>query len=309
MITPAPRYFYLEIQSTLTMKLLLRTLIAFAAISACHQASAQCPTSVGILGTPMSDNTGCFMKITDAIPNSVVKLYNASGQVTQGVANSSGTVIISYNCANNPITRISSEDTSSTPTSCNEYAFAPMTTLPVKLSTFNASLNDRKQVVLKWQTAFEITNDRFEIQKSVNGSGFSTLAVQPGSGNSYEVKSYSFTDISFSPGDVAFYRLKQVDQDNQVTYSRILYVDDKAMPGSAISLFPNPQTASDNVIQLRGVRAGEISYANLRIFDLAGRSISYRITGPNSVEPYPALAEGIYMVQLKDKVLRLIKQL
>lgn len=309
MITQARRYFYLEIQSTLTMKLLLQTLVALTAISACRQASAQCPTSVGLLGTPMTDNTGCFMKVTDAFPNSVVKIYNTAGQVTQATANSAGTVVIPYSCADNPITRISAVDTGYTQMACNDYSFAPMATLPVKLSSFNASLNNRKQVVLNWQTVFELTNDRFEIQKSANGASFSTLAVQNGSGDSYEAKSYSYTDLAFFPGDVAFYRLKQVDQNNQVTYSRVLYVDDKATAASAISLFPNPLTASDNMIQLRGIRAGEISYANLRIYDLSGRSISYRITGPNSIEPYPSLPQGIYMVQLKDKILRLAKQL
>lgn len=247
------------------------------------------------------------MKVTDAIPNSIVSIYNAAGFVAQGTADGLGTVIIPYSCASNPITRISSAYQNGTQT-CNEFSFAQTMTLPVKLSSFTASLNSRKQTVLRWETVFEIAHDRFEVQRSTDGVSFSTITSLNGSGDSYSLKAYTYTDLSFHDGDVAFYRLCQIDQDGHVTYSKTLYVSDKGADAGGISLFPNPLQGSDNTIQLKGIRAGEISYNNLRIADLSGKNIAYRISGPNSIEPLGTLPGGIYVVTVKDKTFKLIKQ-
>lgn len=281
------------------------SVVAFLIAVSSNHLQAQCPTSTGLVGTPMIGSTGCYMKVVDAMPNSLVSLYNASGLVTQGTANSSGTVIIPYSCASNPITSISSQSGGQT---CNEYSFTQSTTLPVKLSSFTAALNERKQVILKWQTVFEISNNRFEVQKSSDGSTYTTIANINSSGDSYDIRSYSYSDQTFLPGDMAFYRLRQVDQNDQVTYSKNIYVNDKIAESNDVSLFPNPQIAGDNTIQLKGIKASDISYTSLRISDLSGKNISYRITGPNSIEPITNLQTGIYIVKIRDKNLRLVKQ-
>ncbi|MBL7748218.1 MAG: T9SS type A sorting domain-containing protein [Chitinophagaceae bacterium] len=288
------------------IRIVLATLIITATG---NYVSAQCPTSVGLIGTPMSNSQGCYMRVTDAIPNSVVSISNVQGVVAQGTANAAGTAIIPYPCTENIITSISSTYAGSTTQTCNDFTFAPMVSLPVKLSSFTASLNDRKQVVLKWETVFEIANERFEIQKSTDGSSYSTIASLNSSGDSYELKQYTYNEISFFAGDIAFYRLRQIDQNSHVTYSKTIYINDKASDAGGISLFPNPLNGSGSTIQLKGLRAGEISYDNLRICDLSGKNISYRITGPNSFEPLSALQNGIYIVKVKDKTLKLIKQL
>lgn len=287
-----------------------RTVLAALLITAtCNSVSAQCPSSVGLIGTPMTSYQGCYMKVTDAIPNSVVSIYNAQGFVAQSAANSAGTAIIPYPCTENTITRLSSTYAGTTIQTCDEYTFAPIVTLPVKLSSFTAALNSSKQVVLKWETVFEIANERFEVQKSTDGSSFSTITSFNSSGDSYNIKQYSYNDISFFTGDIAFYRLRQIDQNNQITYSKTIYINDKASDAGEISLFPNPLNGSGSTIQLKGMRAGEISYDNLRICDLSGKNISYRIIGPNSFEPLTALQNGIYIVKVKDKTFKLIKQM
>lgn len=285
----------------------LRIILTAVAITiSFNTVSAQCPSSVGLIGTPMTGSTGCNMKVTDAIPNSVVSIYNAAGFVAQDTANSAGTAIIAYSCANNPITSISSSFGGTQ--TCNEFTFSPMVSLPVKLSSFTAVLNSNKQVILKWETVFEIAHDRFEIQKSSDGIFFTTIASVNGSGDSYDLKTYSYTDQSFQAGDIAIYRLRQVDQNSVVTYSKTIYINDKTNDAGGISLFPNPLSGRDNTILLKGVRAGEISYDNLRITDLSGKNISYRITGPNSVEPIAALQNGIYIVKVKARTFKLVKQ-
>lgn len=291
------------------MKKIRIVLAALIITATCNSLSAQCPSSIGLIGTPMTSSTSCYMKVIDAIPNSIVSIYNANGFVAQATANAAGIAMVPYSYANSPITSMASTYASSITQICNEYTFSSVVTLPVKLSSFNVALNDRKQVILKWETLFEIANERFEIQKSADGVSYSTIASVNGSGESYDVKQYSHTDISFLTGDMAFYRLRQIDGNGQVAYSKTIYVNDKAAAAGSISLFPNPMNGSGNTIQLKGVRAGEISYDNLRISDLSGKNISYRITGPNSIEPLAVLQNGIYIVKVNNQTFKLVKQL
>jgi len=83
--------------------------------------------------------------------------------------------------------------------------------LPVELTSFLPSVNGSR-VVLKWQTATEVNNYGFEIQRSKAGilsSSFETIGFVNGNGKSNSTKSYSFTDQP--TGGTSFsYRLKQM---------------------------------------------------------------------------------------------------
>ena len=108
---------------------------------------------------------------------------------------------------------------------------------------------------------------------------------------------------------MAIYRLRQVDQNSQVTYSKTIYVNDKAADGGNISLFPNPMGRESNTIQLKRC-AGRWDQLRKPEDKLTSpeRMFHTGITGPNSVEPVTALQNGIYIVKVKDKTFKLIKQ-
>jgi hypothetical protein len=92
------------------------------------------------------------------------------------------------------------------------------TALPVEFIHFEAkSLNTH--VLLSWSTASELNNHFFEVQKSISGEPFTPIAEVSGNGTTTETHHYNFTDTEVSP--VAFYRLKQVDYDGTVSYSKI----------------------------------------------------------------------------------------
>jgi len=92
------------------------------------------------------------------------------------------------------------------------------TPLPVEFINFEAkSLNTH--VLLSWSTASELNNHFFEVQKSISGERFTPVAEVSGNGTTTETHHYNFTDTEVSP--VAFYRLKQVDYDGTVSYSKI----------------------------------------------------------------------------------------
>lgn len=94
--------------------------------------------------------------------------------------------------------------------------------LPVEFSKFEGK-KDGKKVAIQWQTASEINNDRFEIERSSDARKFETIGSVKGEGNSLKLNDYSFMDDAPLNG-INYYRLKQVDIDGKSAYSRMLSV-------------------------------------------------------------------------------------
>jgi hypothetical protein len=268
---------------------------------------SQCPTPGGMVGVPLSLSGNCFVNVQFAIPNSNVSVYNASGFVAQATANSSGNAVIFYPCASAPITSILSILSGTTPQICNQSVITQPAILPVKLVSFAVSFSERKTALLTWETAFELNNEKYEIEKSADGINYTSIAVLNGQGDGIGKKTYTYDDRSFTPGSTAFYRLKQTDYNGQITFSKIVYISDKTSATGEYSLFPNPVSGS-GTIQVKGLAASQVTYGNIRIINIAGREVKYRITGANTIEMDPAAPSGIYLVKIKDKTLKLIKK-
>ncbi|MBI1835832.1 MAG: fibronectin type III domain-containing protein [Flavobacteriia bacterium] len=95
--------------------------------------------------------------------------------------------------------------------------------LPITLLTFEAfSKND--DVAILWKTATEYNNDKFIVERSLDGKHFEQVGVESGAGFSIHTKSYSMIDKNYHKG-VNYYRLNQVDFDGKNTYSQIVSVD------------------------------------------------------------------------------------
>ncbi|HEY0110736.1 MAG TPA: delta-60 repeat domain-containing protein, partial [Fibrella sp.] len=109
--------------------------------------------------------------------------------------------------------------------------------LPVSLTTFTAEKRG-SGVQLTWETVNERQTDAFEIERSADGVNFTSIGTVTASGNSSSVRNYTFTDAQ-PLQSINFYRLKIVNSDRSVNYSRIVTV---RFSGAAITLqaFPNP---------------------------------------------------------------------
>ncbi|UII25814.1 T9SS type A sorting domain-containing protein [Fulvivirga maritima] len=115
------------------------------------------------------------------------------------------------------------------------YNYATIDPLPVELYYFNAS-QTKEGVRLEWATLSELNNAYFEVQRSFNGTGFTTIAKIKGQGNSNVLVEYSYTDPTLLPSRV-FYRLKQVDFDQKYAYSHLQSVSPTQ---DIVKLFPSP---------------------------------------------------------------------
>ncbi len=92
--------------------------------------------------------------------------------------------------------------------------------LPIELLYFKAEIKDN-YTKLKWATTTERNNNYFNIQKSLNGYDFSEIGNINGAGNSTQIINYIFTEDIKLEG-LAYYRLKQVDYNGNISYSPII---------------------------------------------------------------------------------------
>ncbi|MBK5285602.1 MAG: hypothetical protein JJE25_09365, partial [Bacteroidia bacterium] len=110
--------------------------------------------------------------------------------------------------------------------------------LPVELISFNASANEN-QVSLNWQTASEINNNYFTLEKSQDGTNYQSIRTVKGAGNTNVAQSYFYMDNSNSQSPICYYRLKQTDFDGTTKEIGLKVVRIKSS-SDAVSVYPNP---------------------------------------------------------------------
>jgi hypothetical protein len=110
------------------------------------------------------------------------------------------------------------------------------TPLPVVLTEFKA-VAQKNKVILKWITASELDNRSFELERSTDGTNFTTLISINGSGTTSSSTQYEHTDVMAVKGN-NYYRLKITDANGRHNYSDIRVA--KIDYGKLISVFNNP---------------------------------------------------------------------
>ncbi|MGV3539219.1 MAG: T9SS type A sorting domain-containing protein [Rufibacter sp.] len=176
---------------------------------------------------------------------------------------------------------------------------APGNPLPVSLTRFEG-VSRNGAVELIWTTATEINNDRFEIERSLNGTDFVKVGEVKGNGNTTVTIDYAFTDRQ-APAGTSYYRLRQVDVDGSTEYSKVISVKHTAGAGSAnamrVSLYPNPVTNGNVNIRFAELPQGDV---NVRLIDMSGRVLHTKTLNGNSTLDisHLGLSQGIYMLSI-----------
>lgn len=138
---------------------------------------------------------------------------------------------------------------------------------PVELITFQAQqMSDHIRII--WETASELNNDFFTVERAIGESLFEQITTVKGAGNSEEVIAYEYLDHAKAAGVVS-YRLRQTDFDGKYTYSPTVEIVVKK-PESGLNIFPNPALSGPFVIQLN---EGEATPVRIEIRDLQGKLI------------------------------------
>jgi M6 family metalloprotease-like protein len=154
--------------------------------------------------------------------------------------------------------------------------------LPVQLTQFAANTSNHG-VTLRWETASEVNNFGFEVEKGKAGEHPAFVAVPgsfiPGQGTTLVPHTYSFIDSSATPGKW-MYRLKQIDLDGSIRMSDPIEVDltttgvdkDREIPTAyALSQnYPNPFNPTTTVT----FALPEDVQVRISVYDLLGREVS-----------------------------------
>jgi hypothetical protein len=196
-----------------------------------------------------------------------------------------GSVIFSYYLVDNGYTPSTSNIAFVT------INYATPVVLPIKLISFN--LTSTSGVELTWKVDANETGNYFEVERSIDGKHFTTVArvsVKDGSG----VQEYSATDIAST--SAVYYRLKIVNKDQTVTYSRVL-VTKTAGASSELTIRNNPATSSVNFTYQTAI-GGNIT---VRIFSISGVKVYEQKMnvnkGINSLSvPVQLLQSGTYVM-------------
>jgi hypothetical protein len=133
-----------------------------------------------------------------------------------------------------------------------------VTPLPIELLFFEATaVGDVVQ--LHWETASEVNNDFFTIERSSDAVDFTPVLSVPGTGNSNVRRSYVASDTDPLSG-TAYYRLKQTDFNGAYSYSEIVAVTvDHENEG--FSIYPNP--AFDVIYVMTEREMSSVSVTNI----------------------------------------------
>jgi hypothetical protein len=183
--------------------------------------------------------------------------------------------------------------------------------LPVELSSFTATSN-QNGVELKWQTATEINNYGFEVERTSPlpspyegegggaGRGWEKIGFVNGNGNSNSAKEYSFIDKSQTGGSKFQYRLKQIDNDGQFEYSNVVEIEVVPTQFELSQNYPNPFNPTTNIHYELPVK----SNVCLKIFDILGNEIVTLVNEEKEAGYYELkynakdLASGIYFYNI-----------
>lgn len=119
----------------------------------------------------------------------------------------------------------------------------PGFTLPVKLASFTATLNNLNNAELKWTTAAEMNVSHFVVERSTDGIHFSDAGIVFAAGNSSSDMNYSFSDkLSGVTATVIWYRLRSVDMDESAEFSatKMIRIGNRNETGLSLTVYPNP---------------------------------------------------------------------
>ncbi len=97
--------------------------------------------------------------------------------------------------------------------------FISFSPLPVKFESFTLSRTSNN-VLVQWSVSQEVNVSMYEVERSVDGTSWSTIAYVAPVATASSVKNYSFTDKSLSAKTI-YYRIKEVDFDAKTSYSSI----------------------------------------------------------------------------------------
>lgn len=192
---------------------------------------------------------------------------------------------------------------STKPSTNQSFLFKPLGVTPVTLSSISV-VKEKETHVVSWQTLNETNAAGFHLQRSTNGIDFSTIATQRSkaiNGNSNSTLSYQIIDTKPLEG-TSYYRIKQIDNDGKIAYSKIISIRKAVTNWASISVYPNPIVDKLNL----KIYSNENTTVSITIINANGQKViqqkqAISIYDNNVTIAANQLTTGIYTVKIVNE--------
>ncbi|MBK8660286.1 MAG: Omp28-related outer membrane protein [Ignavibacteriales bacterium] len=183
--------------------------------------------------------------------------------------------------------------------------------LPVELASFEA-LQQKNGILVSWSTATELNNFGFEIEKSYDGVVFTTEAFVNGKGTSTDLTHYSHF-MELNKNGAVSVRLKQIDLDGSVSYSRVETVEFGLLPTTVMLFdnYPNPFNPSTTI----SYSLPEATEITLSVYNTLGELVKvldsgFKPEGNHKMEfKASELPSGVYLLTLNSPIGNSVKKI
>jgi uncharacterized repeat protein (TIGR01451 family) len=173
----------------------------------------------------------------------------------------------------------------------------PANALPSTILQFTASWKQEIDAALSWKVTNEYKVNYYEVQHSGNGVQFSAIG-QVQATNGQADHSYDFIHIAPAFG-INYYRLKIVDIDGKVDYSKIVVLKKETDLVSTLKIYPVPAANEPITILIEGKVKG---IGTLSVYSIDGKLITAKQLGIIDQQNYRftidanTLGKGVYML-------------
>ena len=172
--------------------------------------------------------------------------------------------------------------------------------LPLELLSFSGykSASDN---ILYWSMSQEVNSDHYEVERSLNGTSYTSIGTVGAAGNSSAKSNYSFNDRNVSSGNY-YYRIKLVDTDGDYKYSKTISIKRSGNIVPVTKVLSNP-FRDKLVVELVVVNEGKTTFS---LFDLKGHLVkkmeimTSKGTNHIELEGLANLSSAIYMLQVSN---------
>ncbi len=170
--------------------------------------------------------------------------------------------------------------------------------LPVTFTDWKLDDRECGIVKLNWATTQELNSNYFEIHFSANGKDWKIIDKVTAKGTTNRTNEYSF--IHYTDYKAGYYRLKQVDFDNQFILTKVLSSKQNCdKESNYFKFYPNPTSSNENLTLEFYSTASTLDYT---IIDALGREVksnSVSTTANQFIKQNISenLSKGLYLIK------------
>jgi hypothetical protein len=188
----------------------------------------------------------------------------------------------------------------------------PTGIVPVELTSFTGEWNGTS-VNLKWETASELNNYGFEIErKAGRSSDWNTIGFVNGNGTRQSDSYYTFSDSRINNSGTYYYRLKQIDFDGTCKYSPVVEINVNPVSDFVLEQnYPNPFNPTTNI----NFSVPESGNVKLAVYNTIGQEVAVLVNGAVTAGQHEvtfnaaSLPSGTYFYKLQTSNSIMVKKM